>query len=1569
MMSTNYRQVGQFNGHTNWVEALAVLPNGKLASGSLGTTIRIWDIATKRCESTLRGHDDSVNSLAVLSHGKLASGSYDDTIRIWNISSRQCEMVLRGHGSAIYALVQLPNGMLASGCWDKTVRVWDLMTQQCKFTLHGHDDYVRALVVLPHNKLASGSNDKTIRIWDLNTQHCDVVLTGHTDYVRAITLLAGGRLASGSSDKDIRVWNLLTQQCELTLTGPSGVWSLTSLPNNRLASGCSDGSVRVWNLVTEQCEVVIHGHTGGVNCLAVISVGTIVSGSNGSTIRWHQYDCGGNRLSLAEIMSSPLLSSYSQSPTVAHTGRSYRKWVVNMWYNVDGTARWVHNLREHYKERSRLIHVLRVRGSDSNEVDFSQYFVYLALVRHVDHVTREQGLLYNKETAVLSLDRGELYDRLFVEQRYCAVEDIFGTLEDRSQPTGWIKIVGRAGTGKTTLTHYLAYRWGQMDSFWDNRFDFVFRVKLNLLAQKGFFKASGSVLTYLAALIYASLDKSALLDEPTIVYLLQKQAMVTLLLLDGFDEIANMYVPDSDTKNLVDYALSLPNGVLTSRPIEFPIEWTINQCFMQTYENIGLSEDNVRSYVCRYFPGEENLGRKSLIETLDRNPSMMKLAQIPVNLNAICGTWQENQDASNRNDMWTMTSLYDRMVLSVLRHHRLKQPKKATKKDLSDDGLRNSNYKELSVLAKLAFAAFECGQTQTLGTDILNQVLGDQDHLLLLFREEWGLLREAEARTAPTQETMTAHYFVHLTYQEYFVAVYFAEALIPPGGPAETGSTQAAAKISQGKRMQHLRDIQVLARKICEHRHNPRYAVIWTFLAGLLSRKTYAEYADYYWDALLPALQSQLEDEDLTVAVSCGSEQQNTSSSARGDNESVRRQDMIGVHPSSAIVSLYGPWIREALFGAKECGQVVPTRLRNVEERLKSVLQWQLWCEDPSVIALGDMLSNSRQELETMVRQHRIRQRQLLYDLSKLGGEQLGGSLWDGLVGYRSYFCEYAWEPGSQPRLADLDSKDQDIRYSCLHEMCQHSCVEAVSRLQELSRSDPDMSVRAKAFVGYCLQVEGRHDNLQASAADLIETSMRSSEPELRRNAVLLLGARALHLSPDKQAEVLGRLRGILSTTVESPCVRLMAAKLLVMIDNDQDAYRYLVELLGSQDGVSPYEAISCLKERAGFIWNETVIRQALLAVADIDTSASNDHSDVAVFLRRIRPEMYEKMDLELLSRPTIARGYIESIWLHMGSCARFTSVLLDFERDFLQALSRNEDIALVIRTLRQPMALPQVTTIFEESFVMDNLNKTLPDDSCQGAGGTSVAGLDRCCDVVEDGMTLHRALFGPGHCLTSDMYVGEISVDDVKEAVTGCCSNVTELMGGNASLHGLDKDALVALRLYTLKRPPIFKLLNYPFFQPTNRDPDTLLNQLPFMKYLLQSFDTVFREREEFVFAGPAFRGMNTAYSPDYLAIKYVNWQRDYAVGKKLTFPSFTSVSLDMTKAEEYARDGSGQCIIYMFSKVKGLRLGELSSEIEQEVLLKPPAVFIIQDRGMTHNGTLRVMLEMDVNSTLTYL
>ena len=70
------------NGHTNSVSALAVMPDGKLASGSGDKTVRVWDPTSGECLLTLSLAAD-VACMTVLKDGRLAVGLADRTICMW----------------------------------------------------------------------------------------------------------------------------------------------------------------------------------------------------------------------------------------------------------------------------------------------------------------------------------------------------------------------------------------------------------------------------------------------------------------------------------------------------------------------------------------------------------------------------------------------------------------------------------------------------------------------------------------------------------------------------------------------------------------------------------------------------------------------------------------------------------------------------------------------------------------------------------------------------------------------------------------------------------------------------------------------------------------------------------------------------------------------------------------------------------------------------------------------------------------------------------------------------------------------------------------------------------------------------------------------------------------------------------------------------------------------------------------------------------------------------------------------------------------------------------------------
>jgi WD40 repeat protein len=76
--------------------------------------IRLWDMKSGAETVLLQGHTNGVNALALLPDGCLASGSYDNTIRLWDVD-RAKEIACLEVDAGVLSLAALPDGNLVAG--------------------------------------------------------------------------------------------------------------------------------------------------------------------------------------------------------------------------------------------------------------------------------------------------------------------------------------------------------------------------------------------------------------------------------------------------------------------------------------------------------------------------------------------------------------------------------------------------------------------------------------------------------------------------------------------------------------------------------------------------------------------------------------------------------------------------------------------------------------------------------------------------------------------------------------------------------------------------------------------------------------------------------------------------------------------------------------------------------------------------------------------------------------------------------------------------------------------------------------------------------------------------------------------------------------------------------------------------------------------------------------------------------------------------------------------------------------------------------------------------------------
>ncbi|NXV97605.1 DAW1 factor, partial [Calonectris borealis] len=157
----------------------------------------------------------------------VATGSMDTTAKLWDIEKGEEIVTLSGHSAEIIVLSFSTTGdRIITGSFDHTVAVWDVDT--------GREQNVFIMMPTDNNVVARYDLQKNypylfMQLWNALTGTHIATLTGHSDEILDVCFdYAGQRIATASADGSARVYNAETKKCIAKLEGHGGEISKVS---------------------------------------------------------------------------------------------------------------------------------------------------------------------------------------------------------------------------------------------------------------------------------------------------------------------------------------------------------------------------------------------------------------------------------------------------------------------------------------------------------------------------------------------------------------------------------------------------------------------------------------------------------------------------------------------------------------------------------------------------------------------------------------------------------------------------------------------------------------------------------------------------------------------------------------------------------------------------------------------------------------------------------------------------------------------------------------------------------------------------------------------------------------------------------------------------------------------------------------------------------------------------------------------------------------------------------------------------------------------------------------------
>lgn len=289
-----------FTGHSDGIGSIAFSPDGTyVVTGSVDTTVRLWEAAVGREVRTFRGHEGEISSVGFSPDGKyILSAGAGTTAKLWEVASGEEAHTLRGQADEIWSAVFSPNGKYILTAGTSAAKLWEIATGEEVRTFVGVGS---PAVFSPDGKyILAGSEERyTAKILEAATGQEVHTLNGHGNWIYGVAFSPDGTYAlTGSIDNTAILWDVDTGQEVYTIRGhSSSVRSVAFSPDGKyILTGSADRTTRLWEVAIGQEVRSWRGHMHRVLSVAISSDGKyVVTGSQDGTAKLWDFSVGEGR--------------------------------------------------------------------------------------------------------------------------------------------------------------------------------------------------------------------------------------------------------------------------------------------------------------------------------------------------------------------------------------------------------------------------------------------------------------------------------------------------------------------------------------------------------------------------------------------------------------------------------------------------------------------------------------------------------------------------------------------------------------------------------------------------------------------------------------------------------------------------------------------------------------------------------------------------------------------------------------------------------------------------------------------------------------------------------------------------------------------------------------------------------------------------------------------------------------------------------------------------------------------------------------------------------------------------